>query len=67
MAVVTGVGRLRGASLRGTDLRGAAALAVAALGAEGVSTLSQLRHIRRGYEQFDRNLRALGAEIREIP
>ena len=67
VAVVTGVGRLRGASLRGTDLRGAAALAVAALGAEGVSTLSQLRHIRRGYEQFERNLRALGAEIREIP
>lgn len=66
VAVVTGVGRLRGAALRGTDLRGAAALAVAALGAEGVSTLSQLRHIRRGYENFAGNLRQLGAEIREF-
>ena len=67
VALVTGVGRLRGAALRGTDLRGAAALAVAALGAEGVSTLSQLRHIRRGYEHFPENLRSLGAEIRELP
>lgn len=67
VAVVTGVGKLRGAALQGTDLRGAAALAVAALGAEGESTLSQLRHIRRGYENFARNLRSLGAEIREIP
>ena len=66
VAVVTGVGRLRGAALCGTDLRGAAALAVAALGAEGVSTLSQLRHIRRGYENFAGNLRRLGAEIREF-
>ncbi len=67
VAVVQGVGRLRGATLRGTDLRGAAALVVAALGAEGMSTLSQLRHIRRGYENFARNLRQLGGEIRELP
>ena len=67
VALVTGVGKLRGAALRGTDLRGAAALAVAALGAEGVSTLSQLHHIKRGYEQFVPNLRSLGAEIRELP
>ena len=67
VAVVTGVRRLRGAALRGTDLRGAAALVVAALGAEGVSTLRQLRHIRRGYEDFAGNLRQLGAEIREYP
>lgn len=66
-AMVTGVGKLHGASLRSTDLRGGAALVVAALGAEGTSRVSGLRHIRRGYQALDKNLRALGADIREIP
>ena len=66
-AMVSGVGRLHGASLRSTDLRGGAALVVAALSAEGVSQVSELRHIRRGYQSLDKNLRALGAEIRLIP
>ena len=66
-AMVSGVGRLHGASLRSTDLRGGAALVVAALGAEGVSQVTELRHIRRGYADFASNLHALGAEIREIP
>ena len=66
-AMVSGVGRLHGASLRSPDLRGGAALVVAALGAEGTSQVSELRHIRRGYQGLDRNLRAIGADIREIP
>lgn len=66
-AMVSGVGRLHGASLRSPDLRGGAALVVAALGAEGTSQVSGLRHIRRGYQALDKNLRALGADIREIP
>ncbi len=66
-AMVSGVGRLHGASLRSPDLRGGAALVVAALGAEGTSQVSELRHIRRGYQALDKNLCALGAEIREIP
>ena len=66
-AMVTGVGKLHGASLRSTDLRGGAALVVAALAAEGTSQVSGLRHIRRGYQTLDRNLRALGADIRELP
>lgn len=66
-AVVTGVGRLKGSSLECTDLRGGAAMAVAALGAEGTSKLTGLSHIRRGYERFPQNLRSLGAEIRELP
>lgn len=66
-AMVSGVGRLHGASLRSPDLRGGAALVVAALGAEGTSQVSELRHIKRGYQALDKNLRALGAEIREIP
>lgn len=66
-AMVSGVGRLHGAGLRSPDLRGGAALVVAALGAEGASQVSGLRHIRRGYQDLDKNLRALGADIKEIP
>ena len=67
VAVVTGAGRLHGASVRSADLRGGAALVVAALGAEGTTVLSDLRHIRRGYDGLDRGLRSLGADIRELP
>lgn len=67
VAVVTGTGKLHGASVRSTDLRGGAALVVAALGAEGITHVSKLRHIRRGYEGLDENLHCLGANIREIP
>ena len=66
-AMVSGVGRLHGAAVCSTDLRGGAALVVAALGAEGTTQVSELRHIKRGYQALDKNLRALGAEIREIP
>ena len=50
--------------MRSTDLRGGAALVVAALGAEGVSRVSGLNHIRRGYQGLDDGLAALGADIR---
>lgn len=65
VAVVSGVGRLHGASVRSTDLRGGAALVVAGLGAEGITTVSELKHIHRGYDGLDRCLNALGARIRE--
>lgn len=65
VAVVCGVPRLFGAHVRATDLRGGAALAVAALGAEGETVLSGLRHIRRGYADLAGDLAALGARIRE--
>lgn len=66
-AMVSGVGRLYGAAVRSTDLRGGAALVVAGLGAEGTTQVSELRHIRRGYQELDKNLRTLGADIRELP
>ena len=40
---------------------------MAGLGAEGTTQVSGLRHVRRGYQALDRNLSALGAEIREAP
>ena len=53
-----------GTGLKAADLRGGAALVVAALGAEGVSRVSGLSHIRRGYQGLDDSLSALGADIR---
>ena len=66
VAVVYGVPRLHGAQVRATDLRGGAALAVAALGAEGRSELTGVHHIDRGYQSLEGDLRRLGAEIRRI-
>ena len=62
VAVVTGR-PLQGARVRGTDLRGSAALVVAALGAKGESRVSGVRHILRGYQDLDGDLRSLGASI----
>ncbi|MDR0858873.1 MAG: UDP-N-acetylglucosamine 1-carboxyvinyltransferase [Oscillospiraceae bacterium] len=62
-AIVSGVRKLKGASLQSTDLRGGASLVVAALSAAGVSNVSQLQHIDRGYESIERDLTQLGAKI----
>ena len=63
VAVVTGVEALHGAPAVATDLRGGAALIIAALSAEGRTELLDSGHVARGYERFDENLRALGADI----
>ena len=64
VAVVYAVPRLHGNTVHATDLRGGAALAVAALGAEGETVLTDLHHIDRGYERLEDDLRELGAEIK---
>lgn len=61
-AVVRGT-PLHASNVCSTDLRGGAALVVAALSACGTSRVCGLRHIDRGYEQIEENLRRLGAEI----
>lgn len=63
LAQVTTARRLAGASMRAADLRGGAALVVAALAAEGESTVWGLEHIDRGYASIEQDLRELGAEI----
>ena len=63
VAVVFGVERLKAAAVHAFDLRGGAALVVAALGAEGRSTISGLCHVDRGYQDLDGGLRRLGADI----
>ena len=65
-AVIRGVEKLHGASVTAGDLRGGAALVVAGLKAEGTTTVLDLSHIDRGYGEFERKLRLLGATIRRV-
>ena len=65
-ALVKGVEILSGAPVLGTDLRATAALVIAALAAEGKSTIQGLRHLDRGYELIDQKLKKLGAEIERL-
>ncbi len=64
VAVVEGVDRLSGAELEAADLRGGAALVTAGLFAEGVTKISNISHIDRGYENLEKNLRNVGADIK---
>lgn len=66
-AVVTGVPRLRGAPVMATDLRASAGLILAGLAATGITTVSRVYHLDRGYEQIEVKLAALGAKIRRLP
>ncbi len=63
-AIIRGVEGLHGAEVRASDLRGGAALAVAALGAEGETLLRGMEHVERGYEDMAGALTALGADAR---
>lgn len=66
VAVVQGVRRLSAAELVSPDLRGGAALVIAALCAEGTSTIGGISHIDRGYEAIEKSLYSVGADIRRI-
>lgn len=63
MAMVSGVDRLLGANVNAPDLRAGAALVIAALAADGISTISDVKYIQRGYEHFEEKLESLGAKI----
>lgn len=62
-AFVSGVERLRGATVVAQDLRGGAALVLAALAAEGRSEVLDISHIDRGYSDLEYKLRAVGGDI----
>ncbi len=66
VAIVEGVKKLSGAKVTAMDLRGAASLVVAGLGAEGVTEISGVKYIDRGYEDIEGNLSKLGAYIKRI-
>lgn len=65
-AVIRGVDRLSGAPVRALDIRAGAAMTIAALAADGVSEISDLHHLDRGYEGFVTKLRALGVEATRV-
>jgi UDP-N-acetylglucosamine 1-carboxyvinyltransferase len=63
VAVIKGVPQLTGAEVKSSDLRAGAALIIAGLGAQGITEVSGLRHIDRGYENIVEKFTGLGAEI----
>ncbi|MBR7163375.1 MAG: UDP-N-acetylglucosamine 1-carboxyvinyltransferase [Clostridia bacterium] len=62
-AFITGVDHLEGAPVRATDLRGGAGVIIAGLMAEGVTEITDLKHVDRGYEKIEEKFKALGADI----
>lgn len=66
-AVINGVPSLTGAQTVASDLRAGAALVCAALAAEGVSEISGIEHLQRGYENMVGKLQALGAQVSAVP
>lgn len=65
VAVVRGVPQMSGANVCAMELRGGAALVVAALGAQGISRISRVHFIERGYENLTEALAGVGANIRK--
>ena len=65
-AIVTGMPRLRGATVRARDLRAGAALVIAGLSAEGTTYVENIHFIERGYENIIEKLQSLGAKIRIV-
>ena len=62
-AIVDGVEKYSGAEISAPDLRAGAALVIAGMAAEGVTTIDDINYIERGYEDFDVKLRSLGGII----
>lgn len=62
-AVVAGKSKLTGATVIASDLRASASLVLAALVAEGVTTVDRIYHLDRGYEKIEEKLRSVGAQI----
>lgn len=65
-AIIDGVEKYTGASVTSPDLRAGAALVIAALSAEGFSTVEDIHYIERGYEDFHLKLQSLGAQIEKV-
>ena len=65
-ALVRGVDGLHGAEVMATDLRASVCLVLAALAAEGETTVHRIYHLDRGYESLDRKLTQCGADIRRV-
>ena len=65
-AVVHGPSKLHAATVEISDLRAGASLILAALAAEGTSSIGGAHHVRRGYENIERKFLDLGARIERV-
>ena len=65
-ALVYGPSRLHGDEMESPDIRAGMALLIAALAAEGTSTIYNIRQIDRGYERIENKLKSLGAQISRV-
>lgn len=66
-AIVAGPSHMRGSRLESPDIRAGMAMLIAAMCAEGTSTINNAQQIERGYERIDERLNALGARITRVP
>jgi UDP-N-acetylglucosamine 1-carboxyvinyltransferase len=62
-AIIKGVKKLEGTIVKATDLRASAAMVIAGLAAEGKTTIEEIFHLYRGYENIDFKLKNIGANI----
>jgi UDP-N-acetylglucosamine 1-carboxyvinyltransferase len=65
-AIIQGGESLSGAPVMATDLRASASLVLAGLAAEGMTEVSRVYHLDRGYERLDKKLAKLGANIQRV-
>lgn len=66
-AIVAGPSKMRGARLESPDIRAGMAMLIAAMCADGTSTINNAQQIERGYERIDERLNAMGAKITRVP
>ncbi|MBN8958619.1 MAG: UDP-N-acetylglucosamine 1-carboxyvinyltransferase, partial [Rhizobiales bacterium] len=65
-ATIEGIDRLKGAPVMATDLRASVSLVIAALAAEGETTVNRIYHLDRGFERLEDKLSACGAQIERV-
>ncbi len=65
-AFITGVENFTGAEVSAPDLRAGAALVMAGLAAEGITSVDQIHYIERGYERFEDKIKGLGGQIEKV-
>ena len=66
IAIIEGVEKYTGASVRACDLRAGAAMIIAGLAAQGTTEIEHIHHIERGYEDIVRKMSGIGADIRVV-
>ena len=66
IAIINGVKGYTGARVSAPDLRAGAALVIAGLSAEGITIVDDIYFIERGYEEFEKKLRSIGAQIEKV-